>query len=69
MITRRPRAFEHAIASRSACEGAPIIYMGAAPSFYLSAPGEITAKTLKSRLLHSFEVLDPIRFPRFSAIG
>jgi hypothetical protein len=34
-----------------------------------STPGEITAKTLKSRLLHSFEVLDPIRFPRFSAIG
>ena len=35
----------------------------------LSTPGEIIAKTLKSRLLHSFEVLDPIRFPRFSAIG
>jgi hypothetical protein len=28
----------------------------------------LCAKTVKSQLLHSFEVLDPIRFPRFTTV-
>jgi hypothetical protein len=44
--------------------------LGISPSFYrFTTPGEITAKTLTSQLLHSLEVLDPIGFPRFSTIG
>ena len=66
--SRQPRAFEHTIASCSACEDGPITYLGAPASLYLSTRGEITAKTLKSQLLHSFEVLDPIRFPRFTTV-
>ena len=47
--------------------------MSARPGLYGGQPvmvvPTVIAKTLKSQLLHSFEVLDPIRFPRFSAIG
>ena len=67
--SRQPHAFEHAIASCSASEGASITYWGTPPSLYLSTRGEITAKTLKSQLWHSLEVHDPIRFPRFTTVG